>query len=138
MLKQGGIHLPNTDKIRNIKNYVANNKFKPENILTADEWKLVSLLYELLEPFYIITQKCSKNNSLISHAAVLKKFLKNKVNSPPGLDQTSSTTVTENIEEANKCRETSSSLQGLIIPFQSSDHNRVATDQAEKYFLTFY
>ena len=62
-----------------MQNYVANNKFKPENILTADEWKLVSLLNELLKPFYIVTQQCSKNNTLLSsvilHKAVLKKFL---------------------------------------------------------------
>ena len=59
-----------------VQNYVANNKFKPENILTADEWKLVSVFNELLEPFYIVTQQCSKNNALLSkaipHAAVLK------------------------------------------------------------------
>ena len=36
-----------------VENYVANKKFKPENILKADEWKLVSFLYELLEPLYI-------------------------------------------------------------------------------------
>ena len=40
-----------------VQNYVANNKFKPENILTADEWKLVSVFNELLEPFYIVTQQ---------------------------------------------------------------------------------
>ena len=35
-----------------VKSYQENNnKFKPENILIADEWKLVSLLIELLEPF---------------------------------------------------------------------------------------
>ena len=58
---------------------MANNKFKPEIILTADEWKLVSLLNELLERFYIVTQQCSKNNALLSsvipHAAVQKTFL---------------------------------------------------------------
>ena len=87
-----------------VQNYVANNNFKPENVLTADEWKLVSLLNELLEPFYIVTQKCSKNNALLSsvipHAAVLKKFFNHKANSPPGPDQSSSTTLAENIEEA--------------------------------------
>ena len=84
---------------------MANNKFEPENILTADEWKLVSLLNELLEPFYIVTQQCSKNNALLSsvipHAAVLKKFFNYKANSPPV--QSSSTTLAtmaENIEEA--------------------------------------
>ena len=59
---------------------MANNKnFTPENILIADEWKLVSLLIELLEPFYIVTQQCSKNNALLSsvirHAAALKRYL---------------------------------------------------------------
>ena len=57
-----------------VQSYVANNKnFKPENILTADEWKLFSFHIELLEPYYIVTQQCSKNNALlssvISHAA---------------------------------------------------------------------
>ena len=43
------------------QSYVANNKnFKPKNIHTADELKLVSLLIELLEPFYVVTQQCSK------------------------------------------------------------------------------
>ena len=57
-----------------VQSYVANNKnFKPENILSADVWKLVNLLVELLEPFYVVTQQCSKNNALLSslipHAA---------------------------------------------------------------------
>ena len=43
----------------NVQNYVANNKFKTKNILTADEWKLVSLHNELLEPFYIVPEQCS-------------------------------------------------------------------------------
>ena len=47
-----------------VQNYVANNKFKPENILTADEWKLVSLLNELFKPFYMLPQQCTKNNAL--------------------------------------------------------------------------
>ena len=46
--------------LTSVQNYVANNKFKPENIFTADEWKLVSLLNELLEPVYIVKQQCSK------------------------------------------------------------------------------
>ena len=57
---------------------MANNKnFKPENIVIADEWKLVSLLIKLLKPFYIVTQHCSKNNALLTsvipHSAVAKK-----------------------------------------------------------------
>ena len=82
-------NIPYAEKTREIKlsvqSYVANNNnFKPQNILTADEWKLVSLLIELLEPFYIVTQQCSKNNALLSsvipHAAVLKKFYNHKAN----------------------------------------------------------
>ena len=52
-------------------------------------------------------QNCSKHNALLSsvipHAAVLKKFFNHKANSPPGPDQSSSTTLAtlaENIEEA--------------------------------------
>ena len=81
-----------------------NNNLKPKNILTADEWKLVSLLIELLEPFCIVTLHCSKNNALLSsvfpYAAVLKKFFNHKANSPSRLDQSSSTTLAENIEKA--------------------------------------
>ena len=63
-----------------VHSFVANNNnFKPEIILTADEWKLVSILIEVLESFYIVTQQCSKNNALIlsviPHAIALKKFL---------------------------------------------------------------
>ena len=65
-----------------VQNYVANNKFKPENVLTADKWKHVSNFNKMLEPFYTVTQKCSKNNlflsSVIPHAAVLKKFFIHK------------------------------------------------------------
>ena len=42
-----------------VQNYVATNKFKPKNILTSDEWKLVSLLNILLKLFYIEMQQCS-------------------------------------------------------------------------------
>ena len=46
--------------------------------------------------------QCSKNNALLSgvipRAAVLKKFFNHKANSPPGRDQSSSTTLEENIE----------------------------------------
>ena len=34
-----------------VQSYVANKNFKPKNILSADVWKLVSFLIELLEPF---------------------------------------------------------------------------------------
>ena len=51
-----------------VQSYVANNNnFKPENILSADVWKLVSLLIELLEPFYVVTQQRIKNNALLSN-----------------------------------------------------------------------
>ena len=82
-----------------------NNNFKPENILTADEWKLVSLLIELLKPFYIVTQQCSKNNALLSsvirRAAALKRYFNHKTNS--NLSESSFTTLeslAESIEEA--------------------------------------
>ena len=49
------VNLPYAEKTIKLKasvqNYVANIKFKPENIPTADEWKFVSLFNELLEPF---------------------------------------------------------------------------------------
>ena len=85
---------------------MANNKnFKPENILTADEWKLVCLFIKLLEPFYIVTQQCSKNNALLSsvirRAAALKRFFNHKTNS--NLSESSFTTLeslVESIEEA--------------------------------------
>ena len=69
-----------------VKSYQANNnKFKPENILTADKWKVVSLLIELLKPIYIVTRQCSKNNaslsSVIRRAAALKRFFYRKTNS---------------------------------------------------------
>ena len=89
-----------------VQSYVANNNnFKPENILTADEWKLVSLLIELLEPFYIVTQQCSKNNALlpsvIPYKVVLKRFFNHKANN--SLSESSFTTLeslAESIEEA--------------------------------------
>ena len=52
---------------------------------------------------------CSKNkalqSSVIPHAAVLIKFFNHKASSPPGLDQSSSTTLAtlaENIEKASE------------------------------------
>ena len=82
---------------------MTNNKFKPENILTADEWKFISLFNELLEPFYIVTQQGSKNNALLSsailHAAVLKKWFNHKAFSPPGQSSpTTLATLAENIK----------------------------------------
>ena len=89
-----------------VQSYVANNNnFKPQNILTADEWKLVSLFIELLKPFYIVTQQCSKNNALLSsvirRAAALKRFFYHKTNS--NLSESSFTTLESlvvSIEEA--------------------------------------
>ena len=50
--------LKRLEKIKtSVQNYVTNNKFKPDNILTANEWKLVSILNELFEPFYTVTQQ---------------------------------------------------------------------------------
>ena len=79
----------NIRKIRiNVQKYLANNKLKNENILTADEWKLVSFVNYLLDPFCKVTLPCSKNNSLLSsvipHAAIIKMFFHYKANSPPG------------------------------------------------------
>ena len=70
-----------------VQSYVVNNNnnFKPKNILTADKWKLISLLIELLEPFNIVTQQCRKSNALLSsvipHAKALKRFFNHKANS---------------------------------------------------------
>ena len=70
-----------------VQNYMAKKKFKPEYILTADEWKLVSLFNEHLEPFYIVTKQFNKIYTLLSsvtpHAKVLKKFFGGKSNSQP-------------------------------------------------------
>ena len=70
--------LKRSEKLKtSVQNYKANNKFKPENILTDDEWKLLISLMTCSN-FFIITQQCSENNvllsSLIPHAAVLKTF----------------------------------------------------------------
>ena len=89
-----------------VQSYMANNNnFKPQNILTADEWKLISLLIELLKLFYIVTQQCSKNNALLSsvirRAAALKRYFNHKTNS--NLSESSFTTLeslAESIEEA--------------------------------------
>ena len=55
-----------------------------QKIFTADEWKLVSLLTEVLQPFYIVTQQCGKNKALflsvIPHAKALKRFFNYKAN----------------------------------------------------------
>ena len=66
---------------------MANNiNFKPENILTTDEWKLVSLLIELLKPFYIVTQQCSKKQRIAikCNPACGSTFFYHKAYSPLG------------------------------------------------------
>lgn len=49
---------------------------------------IVSHIIELLQLFYILTQQCSRNNTLLSNvfpnAEILKKFFSNKANSQPG------------------------------------------------------
>ena len=98
-----------------------NKNFKPQNIFTADEWKLVSLLNELLEPFYIVRQKCSKNSALqssvILYAAATNFFFNNKAKNPLDLDQSSSTTLAKNIEKAleRKFYATNNSKQTFMI-----------------------
>ena len=68
---------------------MANNKFKPKNVLTAYEWKLVSFLNKLLKPFFVVAQQFSKKKKRIAvkcntYAAVLRKFFNHKANSLPG------------------------------------------------------
>ena len=123
---------------------MANNEFKPESILTADERKLVSLLNELLEPFCIETQKCSKNNALLSsvipHAAVLKKCFNHKANSPPGPDQSSSTALTtlaENVEEAFE-RRSFTTNNSTRINLHDNDLFLLTTAVDPQYRLLFF
>ena len=63
---------------------------------------LASLTCELLEPFYMVSWQCSKNNalltSLISNAAVLRNSYNNIAESPPG--QSNYTTMEKNIKKA--------------------------------------
>ena len=97
----------------------------------ADEWKLLSFINKLLESFYIVTQKYSKNNALLSsvipHAAVLKKITNHRANNLPSLEQISYTTLTENIEEAFKIRyyttknNTRVNLHDMILLFIAVD-----------------
>ena len=76
------LNLPYTEKNRKIKNKCPElrykNKLTPNNIITADEWKLASHSNELLEHFCIAAQQCNKNNALLSSVIqneVLKKIL---------------------------------------------------------------
>ena len=73
--------------------------------LTADEWKQVSLLIEVLEPFYIVMQQCSKNNALllsvIPYATALKMFFNYIANSTSSESIfTTFESLKESIEEA--------------------------------------
>jgi len=68
-----------------------------------------SLLTKLLEPFYIVTQQCCKNNALLSsvipHAAALKRVFNHKANSTSSKSSfTTLESVAESIEEAFKKR----------------------------------
>ena len=101
------LKLPYAHKLKtSVQNYVANYKFDSNFIVTAEEWQPVSHINVQLKPFYIVTQQCSKNNSLLSsvipHAQALKKF----VNVYAKLLESSSvsTTLAEIIEEACKRR----------------------------------
>ena len=65
----------------------------------------LSHLIELLEPFYIVTQQCCKNNALLSsvnpHAAALKRFFNYKTNSTSSESSfTTLESLAESIEEA--------------------------------------
>ena len=88
-----------------VQDYIAINKINPKNILIAGEWKLVSLLNELLETIYIVTQQFSKNNalllSIIPHATALKRFFNHKANSTSSESSfTTLESLAESIEEA--------------------------------------
>ena len=84
-----------------------NNNFKPENILSADVWKLVNFLIELLEPFYVVTQPCSKKKLItikcnLSRSSIKNVFwLNHKANSTPSESSfTPLESLAENVEEA--------------------------------------
>ena len=63
-----------------------NIKFDSNLITTVDEWQLVRHIIVLLEPIYIVTQQCSKTNTLLSsvnpHAQALKNIFNIYANSP--------------------------------------------------------
>ena len=55
-----------------------NYKFDSDLIITAEEWQLVNHIIRRLEPFFIVTKKCSKNDALLSsvipHARSMMKL----------------------------------------------------------------
>ena len=123
-----------------VQSYVANNNnFKPENILSADVWKLVSLLIELLEPFFVVTQQCSKNNALllsvIPHAAAYIGY--HKANST--LSESSFTileSLAESIKEAFERRFYSTNNSSQIY-FHGNNLFLVTTAIDPRYKLNF-
>ena len=62
-----------------VQHYVVTYKSESDLIITAEEWQLVNHIILLLEPFFIVTKECSKNNALLSsvipHARSLTKFV---------------------------------------------------------------
>ena len=71
------------------------NKFDFNYIVTAEVWNLIGHTFQLLKPFYIVKQKCKRNNALLSsvfpHVEVLFLFKSFKTISPSG--QSGSTTL---------------------------------------------
>ena len=51
-------------------------KIDSNYIITAEEWQLVSHTIALLEPFYKVTQQCSRSNKLLSSELPHVKILK--------------------------------------------------------------
>ena len=62
-----------------VRYYVANYKNDQDSIITDKEWHLVNHIIRLLEPFFFLTNECSKNNALLSsvipHARSLTMFV---------------------------------------------------------------
>ena len=91
--------------------------------------------------FYIVTQKCSKNNALVSsvfHGAVLKYFFNHKAYSPPGQsNSTTLVTMAENIKEAFERRfyTTNNSTQ---INLHDNDLFLLTTAVDPRYRLDFF
>ena len=50
-----------------------NFKFCTDNIVTAEEWKIVRPINEPLNPLYKVTQQCI-NNALLSCVFLLEKY----------------------------------------------------------------
>ena len=119
-----------------------NKKFKPENILTADELKLVSLLIKLLKPFCIVTQQFSKNSALLScvirRAAAWKRFFNNKTKSYSSESSfTNLESLAERIEEAFE-RRLYSINNSLRINLHDNNLFLLTTAIDPKYKLNFF